>query len=139
MGPNYTKLLTFTCVLFLDVVQLFQFFSRRNRDHFYTYNQQEAGRRYRLKRDENVACRILRSSLPEGTRPLYRYFDGTHRRRRRPLNDHFMTTSEAEVRSKYFIGPFYAGPKLTLAPLTPVLITPLPNFGLTSIRAGNNF
>uniref|UniRef100_A0A7M5XAX5 DUF5648 domain-containing protein n=1 Tax=Clytia hemisphaerica TaxID=252671 RepID=A0A7M5XAX5_9CNID len=86
----------------LDVVPLFQFFSQRNRDHFHTYNQREATRRYRLKRNNNVVCRILRRGLPEGTRPLYRYFDGSHRRRSRTLNDHFMTTIEAETRSAEF-------------------------------------
>ena len=38
--------------------------------------------------------------------------------------------------SKYLIGPFSAGPFLTLAPLTPALIPPVLKMMLTPIRAG---
>ena len=48
------------------------------------------------------------------------------------------TTEEEHLKIlRYLIGPFYAGPKLTPALFTPALIPPLPNFGLTPIRAAN--
>ena len=36
------------------------------------------------------------------------------------------------------MGPFYAGPNLTLAPFTPALIPPEAAFGLATMRAVNN-
>ena len=38
----------------------------------------------------------------------------------------------------YLVGPYYAGPNSTPAPLTPALITPRQNLGLPQLRAAFN-